>query len=96
METNNKRIRLLHDRALVRRQESAYKTSSGILIPDAASEKPDQGEVVAVGAGEILQDGKVRPLDVKVGGQELLVMRLSIAQRTITSLGKWLCAGQTN
>ena len=96
METNNKRIRLLHDRALVRRQESAYKTSSGILIPDAASERPDQGEVVAVGAGETLKDGTVRPLDVKVGGEELLVMWLSIAQRTNTFVRESLCGGQTN
>jgi co-chaperonin GroES (HSP10) len=96
MEINNKRIHLLHDRVLVRRQQSVHKTVSGILIPDAASKKPDRGEVVAVGAGEILKDGKVRPLDVKVGGEELLVMRLSIAQPTITPMRKSLCAGQTN
>lgn len=75
----------------MKRQESAHKTASGIVIPDAASEKPDQGEVIAVGAGGILKDGKSRPLDVKVGdkvlfakhagqalkvgGKELLVMR---------------------
>lgn len=81
----------MHNRVLVKRQESAHKTASGIVIPDAASEKPDQGEVIAVGAGGILKDGKSRPLDVKVGdkvlfakhagqalkvgGEELLVMR---------------------
>jgi chaperonin GroES len=91
METNIKRILPLHDRVLVKRLESLHKTASGIVIPDAALEKPDQGEVIAVGAGEILKDGKVRPLDVKVGdkvlfgkyagqsvkvgGEELLVMR---------------------
>jgi co-chaperonin GroES (HSP10) len=66
------------------------------VIPDSASGKPDQGEVVAAGAGEILKDGKVRPLDVKVRGEELLVMRLSIAQPTITPVRKSLCAAQTN
>jgi chaperonin GroES len=71
MVVNVERLRPLHDRVLVRRQESAHKTASGIVIPDAASEKPDQGEVVAVGLGEILKDGKVRPLDVKVGDKVL-------------------------
>ena len=71
MGTNIQRLRPLHDRVLVRRQESAHKTASGIVIPDAASEKPDQGEVIAVGAGEILKDGRVRPLDVKVGDKVL-------------------------
>ncbi len=64
-------LRPLHDRVLVKRQESAHKTASGIVILDAASEKPDQGEVVAVGPGEILKDGKVRPPDVKVGDKVL-------------------------
>lgn len=85
------RIRPLHDRVLVKRLESEHNTASGIVIPDSAAEKPAQGEVIAVGAGEILQDGKLRPLEVKagdkvlfgkhagqtvkIGGEELLVMR---------------------
>ncbi|MFZ9365872.1 MAG: co-chaperone GroES, partial [Burkholderiaceae bacterium] len=73
------------------RLDNERKTSSGIVIPDNAAEKPDQGEVLAVGNGKILEDGKVRPLDIKVGdkilfgkysgqtvkvdGDELLVLR---------------------
>ena len=85
------KIRPLHDRIVVRRLEEERKSAGGIVIPDNAAEKPDQGEVIAVGNGKILEDGKVRPLDVKVGdrvlfgkysgtavkieGDELLVMR---------------------
>jgi len=85
------KIRPLHDRVIVRRLEEERKTAGGIVIPDTAKEKPIQGEVVAVGSGKILDDGKVRPLDVKVGdkilfgkysgtevkvgNEELLVMR---------------------
>ena len=78
------KIRPLHDRVLVKRLEEERKTASGIVIPDAAAEKPDQGEVIAVGAGKILDDGKVgdRVLfgkysgqSVKVEGEEFLVMR---------------------
>jgi chaperonin GroES len=85
------KIRPLHDRVLVKRLEEERKTASGIVIPDAAAEKPDQGEIIAVGAGKILEDGKIRALAVKVGdrvlfgkysgqtvkvdGEELLVMR---------------------
>lgn len=85
------KIRPLHDRVLVRRMEEERMTSGGIVIPDSAAEKPIQGEVVAVGKGKILENGEVRPLDVKVGdrvlfskyggtevkveGEELLVMR---------------------
>ena len=84
-------LRPLHDRVIVKRLESETKTASGLIIPDAAAEKPDQGQVLAVGNGKILDDGKVRPLDVKVGdrvlfgkysgqavkvdGEEVLVMR---------------------
>ncbi len=84
-------LRPLHDRIVVKRLEQETKTASGIYIPDQAAEKPDQGEVLAIGNGKILEDGKVRPLDVKVGDtvlsgkysgqtvkvgdQELLVMR---------------------
>ncbi len=85
------KIRPLHDRVIVKRLEEERKSAGGILIPDAAAEKPDQGEVIAVGTGKVLDDGKVRPVDVKVGdrvlfgkysgstvkvdGDELLVMR---------------------
>jgi chaperonin GroES len=85
------KIRPLHDRVVVKRLEEERKTAGGIVIPDNAAEKPDQGEVLAVGNGKILEDGKVRPLDVKVGdrilfgkysgttvkveGDEFLVMR---------------------
>jgi chaperonin GroES len=85
------KIRPLHDRVVVRRLEEERKTASGIVIPDTAAEKPDQGEVIASGNGKILDDGKTRPLDVKVGdrvlfgkysgqtvkvkGEEFLVMR---------------------
>ena len=60
-------LRPLHDRVIVERLEQETKTASGIVLPEAAAEKPDQGKVLAVGNGKILEDGKVRPLDVKVG-----------------------------
>ncbi len=85
------KIRPLHDRVIVKRLEEERKTASGIVIPDAAAEKPDQGEIIAVGKGKILESGEVRKMDVKVGdrvlfgkysgqtvkvdGEELLVMR---------------------
>ncbi|HHI92782.1 MAG TPA: co-chaperone GroES [Gammaproteobacteria bacterium] len=84
-------IRPLHDRVIVRRMEEERTSAGGIVIPDSATEKPAQGEVIAVGKGKILENGDVRPLDVKVGdkvlfskyggtevkveGEELLVMR---------------------
>lgn len=61
------KVRPLHDRVIVRRLEEEEKTAGGIIIPDTAKEKPIQGEVIAVGNGKILEDGKVRPLDVKPG-----------------------------
>ncbi len=86
-------LRPLHDRVLVRRVEQEEKTSGGIIIPDAAQEKPMQGEVIAVGSGARSDDGKVTPLDVKKGdtilfgkwsgneikidGDDLLIMRES-------------------
>ena len=85
------KIRPLHDRVIVKRLEEVRTTASGIVIPDTATEKPDQGEVIAVGPGKKDENGKVIALDVKVGdnvlfgkyagqavkvdGQELLVMR---------------------
>ncbi len=85
------KLRPLHDRVIIKRLDAETKSAGGIVIPDTATEKPIKGEVVAVGTGKILEDGKVRPLavkagdkvlfgkysgtEVKVDGQELLVMR---------------------
>jgi chaperonin GroES len=85
------KLRPLHDRVIIKRLDNERKTASGIVIPETAAEKPDQGEVLAIGDGKISDDGKVRPLAVKVGdkvlfgkysgqsvkvdGDELLVMR---------------------
>ncbi|MET0507476.1 MAG: co-chaperone GroES [Burkholderiaceae bacterium] len=85
------KLRPLHDRVIIKRLDNERKTTSGIVIPDNAAEKPDQGEVLAIGNGKVNDDGKVRPLAVKVGdrvlfgkysgqavkveGEELLVMR---------------------
>ncbi|BBL34849.1 10 kDa chaperonin [Nitrosomonas stercoris] len=84
-------IRPLHDRVIVRRLEEERKTASGIVIPDTATEKPDQGEIIAAGKGKVGDDGNIRALEVKVGdkvlfgkyagqavkiqGEEYLVMR---------------------
>ena len=65
------KIQPLHDRILVKRIEEETKTKGGIIIPDTAKEKPLEAKVVAVGNGKILEDGKVRPLDVKVGDRIL-------------------------
>jgi chaperonin GroES len=65
------KIRPLHDRVIVKRLEEERKTASGIVIPDTAAEKPDSGEIIAVGTGKILEDGKVRPLEVKKGDKVL-------------------------
>ena len=85
------KLRPLHDRVVVKRLENETKTASGIVIPDNAAEKPDQGEVLAVGPGRLDEDGDRIKMDVKVGdrvlfgkysgqavkveGDELLVMR---------------------
>jgi chaperonin GroES len=61
----------LHDRILVRRVEEAETTRGGIIIPDSAKDKPQEGEVIAVGKGKISEEGKVRPLDVKEGDRIL-------------------------
>ncbi|WP_049721384.1 co-chaperone GroES [Gilvimarinus polysaccharolyticus] len=60
-------IRPLHDRVVVRRKEEEKTTASGIVLPGSAKEKPNQGEVLAVGNGRVLDSGDVRPVDVKVG-----------------------------
>ena len=65
------KFRPLHDRVVVRRIEADEKTAGGIIIPDTAKEKPIEGEVIAVGNGKILEDGKVRPLDIKAGDRVL-------------------------
>jgi chaperonin GroES len=92
MEVQRMNIRPLYDRIVVKRLESQdEKTASGLIIPDSAKEKPQEGEVVAVGKGKRLEDGKVVSLDVQVGdrilfgkysgsevkidGNELLIMR---------------------
>lgn len=64
-------FRPLQDRVLVKRVEEEAKTKGGIIIPDTAKEKPQEGEVIAVGGGAIKEDGSVRPLDVKAGDRIL-------------------------
>jgi chaperonin GroES len=64
-------FRPLHDRVLVRRLEADEKTAGGIIIPDTAKEKPQEGEIVAAGSGSKAEDGKVTPLDVKAGDKVL-------------------------
>ena len=87
------KFRPLHDRVVVRRVEEDAKTAGGIIIPDTAKEKPQQGEVIAVGPGARDEQGEVQPLDVKAGdrvlfgkwsgtevkidGEELLIMKES-------------------
>ena len=86
-------FRPLHDRVLVRRMEAAEKTAGGIIIPDTAKEKPQEGEVVSTGNGSRAEDGSITPLDVKAGdkilfgkwsgtevklnGEDLLIMKES-------------------
>lgn len=85
------KLRPLHDRVIIKRMDNERKTASGIVLPENAAEKPDQGEVLAVGEGKAGEDGKVRPMAVKTGdkvlfgkysgqavkvdGDEVLVMR---------------------
>ena len=87
------KFRPLHDRVLVRRVAAEEKTAGGIIIPDTAKEKPQEGEVIAVGAGTFNDRGELRPLDVKAGdrilfgkwsgtevivaGEELMIMKES-------------------
>jgi chaperonin GroES len=65
------KLRPLQDRLVVKRLAEEEKTKGGIIIPDTAKEKPIEGEVIAVGNGKVLEDGKVRPLDVKAGDRVL-------------------------
>ncbi|MCS5566009.1 MAG: co-chaperone GroES [Methylococcales bacterium] len=85
------KIRPLHDRVIVKRLEEERMSAGGIVLPDSATEKPSQGEVIAIGNGKILDNGEIRSLDVKVGdtvlfgkyagnevkveGEEVIVMR---------------------
>lgn len=64
-------LRPLHDRVIIKRLDQESKTASGIIIPDAAAEKPDQGEILAVGPGKRDESGKLNALDVKVGDRVL-------------------------
>ncbi len=91
MAKNEIGVRPLHDRILVRRMAEEEKTAGGLFIPDTAKEKPQRGEIIATGKGRVTEDGKVLPLEVKVGdkvlfgrysgtelkldGQEFLMMR---------------------
>ncbi len=86
-------FRPLHDRVLVRRLEGETKTAGGVIIPDTAQEKPQEGEIVSIGSGARSEDGKITPLDVKKGdkilfgkwsgtevkidGEELIIMKES-------------------
>ena len=65
------KVRPLQDRVIVRRMEEERKTASGIVIPDAATEKPDQGEIIAVGNGKVGDDGKLIAMSVKKGDKVL-------------------------
>ncbi len=65
------KIRPLQDRVIVKRLEEEEKTKGGIIIPDSAKEKPQEGKVIAVGKGKVTEDGKVIPLDVKEGDRIL-------------------------
>lgn len=98
------KFRPLHDRVLVRRLDSEEKTAGGIIIPDTAKEKPQEGEIIAVGAGARDESGKLVPLDVKVGdivlfgkwsgtevkidGEDLLIMKESDVMGVIEGMGK--------
>jgi chaperonin GroES len=94
------KFRPLHDRIALRRIDSETKTSGGIIIPDTAAEKPQQGEVIAVGAGARGEDGRIVPLElkpkdkvlfgkwsgteVKIDGQEVLIMKESDVMGVLT------------
>jgi chaperonin GroES len=94
------KLRPLHDRVIVKRSEEERTSPGGIVIPDTAAEKPIRGEVLAIGRGKILENGETRPLDVKVGdkvlfgkysgtevkvdGEDVLVMREEDIMAVIT------------
>ncbi len=70
-------FRPLHDRVLVRRTEAEEKTAGGIIIPDSAKEKPQEGEVVSAGTGARNEAGEIHPLEVKIDGEDLIIMKES-------------------
>ena len=94
------KFRPLHDRVVVKRIDAEEKSAGGIIIPDSAKEKPQEGEIVSVGTGSKAEDGKVTPLDVKAGdrvlfgkwsgtevkidGQDLLIMKESDIMGVLT------------
>ena len=102
------KFRPLHDRVVVRRINAEQKTAGGIIIPDTAQEKPQQGEVISVGPGARDEQGKLTPLDVKAGdvvlfgkwsgtevkidGEELLIMKESDIMGVLESRGKFKAA----
>jgi chaperonin GroES len=102
------KFRPLHDRVVVRRIDAEQKTAGGIIIPDTAKEKPQQGEVIAVGPGARDEHGKLTPLDVKAGdyvlfgkwsgtevkidGEELLIMKESDIMGILENRGKFKAA----
>ena len=107
------KFRPLHDRVVVRRLESETKTAGGIIIPETAKEKPQQGEIIAVGAGSRDEQGKLIPMDVKEGdivlfgkwsgtevkieGEDLLIMKESDIMGVMgacTGDGKYCCHGK--
>jgi len=67
MEKGKMNLRPLHDRVVIKRMEEERTSAGGIVIPDSATEKPSRGEILAVGNGKILDNGEVRALDVKIG-----------------------------
>ncbi len=99
----------LHDRILVRRVEESETTRGGIIIPDSAKDKPQEGEVISAGKGKISEEGKVRPLDVKEGdrilfgkysgteikldGEEFVIMREEEVLGILTGAAKKEAAG---
>jgi chaperonin GroES len=99
----------LHDRILVRRVEESETTRGGIIIPDTAKDKPQEGEVISVGKGKISEEGKVRPLDVKEGdrilfgkysgteikldGEDFIIMREEEVLGIVTGAAKKEMAG---
>ena len=105
-------FRPLHDRVLVRRIEAEEKTAGGIIIPDSAKEKPAEGEVVSVGTGARAENGTITPMDVKSGdrvlfgkwsgtevkvdGEELLIMKESDILGVITATDGIVAAGGGN
>jgi chaperonin GroES len=102
------KFRPLHDRVVVRRIDAGQKTAGGIIIPDTAKEKPQQGEVIAVGSGARDEHGKLTPLDVKPGdtvlfgkwsgtevkidGEELLIMKESDIMGVLETRGTFKAA----